>query len=378
MAKKGWSGMMQRRGMVAADNTGGTSDLAFRINNSSMGNITFSGRGHGRKTPHGRGPKTRGPRTMKRDMLYFVRDYVRELRANNPLLEENWVHQTGWVDGRDIANYMVNDVQYFDCSEIWEYVWSALPEMYPDFEVPPSPDAIMPAKAVGLYINKWGNQLDEPIDNQNMYLCIPTPDAEQSEEFQGRHYIVATLDHPYEEKPDGKAPYPTPMPIGEVSVVEGYEMFDIYNFPEWKENRGATEEWLDEAARVFSQHIRIVAALLATINQPRFVVQGKRDVSLVKRQSFKKAAGRFIPDSWNMITWNVDKPVKAKDHEENNGARLPLHFRRGHWRVGEKGWKNTRWSETRNRWEQYIHGYEAGHPAFGVKKSYHLPRKEEV
>jgi hypothetical protein len=108
------------------------------------------------------------------------------------------------------------------------------------------------------------------------------------------------------------------------------------------------------------------------------VVQGKRDVSLVKRQSFKKAAGRFIPDSWNMITWNVDKPVKAKDHEEGNGARLPLHFRRGHWRVGEKGWKNTRWSETRNRWEQYIHGYEAGHPAFGVKKSYHLPKKEPV
>ena len=97
MATKGWSGMMERRAMIARDETGGTSSLANRINHSSMGNITFSGRGHGRKTPHGRGPKRNGPRATKRDMLYFVRDYVRELRLNNPLLEENWQNAIGWV-----------------------------------------------------------------------------------------------------------------------------------------------------------------------------------------------------------------------------------------------------------------------------------------
>lgn len=378
--KKGYNGMMQRRTMVAADDTGGTSDLAYRINHGSMGNITFSGRGHGRKTPHGRGPKrgAAGPRSKKRDMLYFVRDYVRELRTNNPLLEENWQNAIGWVDGRDIANFLVNEVQYFDCSEIWEYVWLNLEEMYPTGEVPPSPDSVLPAKAVGLYLDYWGKYLDEPNENQNMYICIPTTEAEEHEEFRSRHFRVFCLDHPYEQLSHGKPPQPIPMPLGEISVVEGIELFDVYDVSQYKDNSKAPQDWIDAQLTNCASHLRIVAALLATINQPRFVVQGKRDISLVKRQSFKKAAGRFIPDSWNMVTWNVDKPVKAKDNEEGNGARLPLHFRRGHWRVGEKGWKNTRWSETRNRWEQYIHGYEAGHPAFGVKKSYHLPKKESV
>jgi hypothetical protein len=351
--------------------------LADRINASANGIVTMSGRGHGRTTPHGRGPKRDGPRTTKRDMLYFVRDYVRELRANNPLLEENWQNAIGWVDGRDIADFLVNEVQYFDCSEIWEYVWLNLEEMYPTGEdAPPSPDCILPAKAVGLYLDYWGKYLEKPNENQNMYLCIPTTEAEEHEEFRSRHFRVFSLDHPYEQPSHGKPPQQIPMPLGEISVVQGIELFDVYDISQYKGNSKAPQDWLDAQQANSAAHLRIVAALLQTINQPRFVVSGKRDVSLVKRQSFKKAAGRFIPDSWNMVTWNVDKPVKAKDHEEGNGARLPLHFRRGHWRVGEKGWKNTRWSETRNRWEQYIHGYEAGHPAFGVKKSYHLPRKE--
>ena len=122
--------------------------------------------------------------------------------------------------------------------------------------------------------------------------------------------------------------------------------------------------------------MRQVVSLLRLINTPRFVMAGKREVSGVKRQSFKKAAGKFVPDAWNMVSWNVDKPVKAKDYKEGTGNRLPLHYRRGHWRMAEEGWKNTRWSAERNRWEQYIHGYEAGNPAFGWKKNYHLPRKE--
>jgi hypothetical protein len=309
-------------------------------------------------------------------MLYFVRDYVRELRANNPRLEENWQNAIGWVDGRDIADFLVHEVQYFDCSEIWEYVWLNLEEMYPTGEVPPSPDSILPAKAVGLYLDYWGKYLDNPHPNQGMYICIPTTEAEEHEEFRSRHYRVFSLDHPYEQPSHGKGPSQIPMPLGEISVVEGIELFDVYDISTYKDNSKAPQDWIESQIENSASHLRIVAALLATINQPRFVVSGKRDVSLVKRQNFKKATGRFVPDSWNMVSWNVDKPVKAKDHEEGNGARLPLHFRRGHWRVGEKGWKNTRWSETRNRWEQYIHGYEAGHPAFGVKKSYHLPTKE--
>ena len=374
---KGFSKMMTQRASDANHSTGGGNKIASMINHSSMGNITFSGRGHGRKTPHGRGPKPRGTRAVKHDMLYFVRDYVRELRTNNPLLEENWQNAIGWSDGKDIANFLVNDVQYFDCSQIWEYVWLNLEEMYPTGEdVPPSPDCVLPAKAVGLYLDYWGKYLEKPNENQSMYLCIPTSDAEKHEEFRSRHFRVFSLDHPYEELSHGRPPQEIPMPLGEISVVEGVELFDVYDMAQYKENSKAPQDWIDAQQSNSAAHLRIVAAILQTINQPRFVIPSKRDVSMVKRQAFRKATGRFTPDSWNLVSWNVDKPVNAKPYEEGGGAKQALHFRRGHWRVGEKGWKNTRWSESRGRWEQYIHGYEAGHPAFGVKKSYHMPRKE--
>ena len=374
---KGFSKMMTQRASDANYSTGGGNKIASMINHSAMGNITFSGRGHGRKTPHGRGPKPRGTRAVKHDMLYFVRDYVRELRTNNPLLEENWQNAIGWADGKDIANFLVNDVQYFDCSEIWEYVWLNLEEMYPTGEeVPPSPDCVLPAKAVGLYLDHWGRYLEKPNENQTMYLCIPTSDAEKHEEFRSKHFRVFSLDHPYEELSHGKPPQQIPMPLGEISVVEGVELFDVYDISQYKENSKAPQDWIDAQQSNSAAHLRIVAAILQTINQPRFVIPSKRHVSMVKRQAFRKATGRFTPDSWNLVSWNVDKPVSAKPYEEGGGGKQALHFRRGHWRVGEEGWKNTRWSETRNRWEQYIHGYEAGHPAFGVKKSYHMPRKE--
>ena len=108
--------------------------------------------------------------------------------------------------------------------------------------------------------------------------------------------------------------------------------------------------------------------MLQTINQPRYVKRSQRDVSQIKRQRIKNALGRYIPDAWNMISWNVDEPVVSKTSEEGTGSRQGLHYRRGHWRKAESHWAGARWSETRLRWETYIHGYEAGHPKFGVLK----------
>ena len=73
---------------------------------------------------------------------------------------------------------------------------------------------------------------------------------------------------------------------------------------------------------------------------------------------------QMIPSGHAAVKWN------------NGGVKDDKSDPEKYWRKAEKDWERSRWSETRNRWEQYIHGYEAGHPAFGVKKSYHLPRKE--
>ena len=349
MAKKGWSGMMERRAMTARDETGGTSSLANRINHSSMGNITFSGRGHGRKTPHGRGPKRDGPRATKRDMLYFVRDLVRMLRTTEP----HWL--TTLSDTHDLADTLANGFQFFDCDEIYEYVWENLNNIYPDPQVPPSEDVILPAEMVGLYTSK----IQAAEAQQVLFLCAPMQKIDREDERFGKMFSVVVYADSHIDAMD-----PEPTPVGFVNALNGTFEEDF--------SYASTE---DQRISVYT-YLRTASAMLQTINTPRFVVAGKRDVSLMKRQSFKKATGRFTPDSWNMVSWNIEAPVKTKDYKEGTGGRQALHFRRGYWRKAEKDWERSRWSETRNRWEQYIHGYEAGHPAFGVKKSYHLPRKE--
>lgn len=337
--------------------------LAERISFSQMGNaVTHSGRGHGRKTRHGRGPR-RMARTQKRDMLYFVRDTVYKWRSVPVKLEETVFPLDGGGDLKTTAqwaNVLVNEMQFFDCSDIMEYVMDNVVEMYHDDDVPPHPDAILPAPAVGLYLPNWDLEGQDKADTELMFLCLPCLHAVEERDHYTCYVVIRSFNNG--EIMSG------PLPFGNIDVRNGN--FSVNHF---ERLNNITEDEIASA-----QHgLRVACGLLQTINQPRFVVQGKRDVSAMKRASFKKAAGKFTPDSWNLISWNVDKPVKAKHHEEGTGGRQALHFRRGHWRKAEKDWERSRWSEDRNRWEQYIHGYEAGHPAFGVKKSYHLPRKGE-
>ena len=123
-----------------------------------------------------------------------------------------------------------------------------------------------------------------------------------------------------------------------------------------------------------SRSLRIVAAFLQTINNPRFVRRGKKTFSQMKKQSFKKVLRDFIAEQWNMVAWNVDKAVDAKNYEEGNGGR-PFTFRRGFFRRGESHWQNVQMID--GVWRQWIEGYEAGHPAFGVRKAttYHVLRE---
>ena len=325
------------------------SSVADRINASVNGIVTMSGRGHGRKTPHGRGPKRNAPRATKRDMLYFVRDLVRMLRTTEP----HWV--TDLANTHDVADTLANGFQFFDCDEIYEYVWENLSNIYPDPQVPPSEDVILPSEMVGLYTSKI--QAEEA--QQVLFLCAPMQKLDRDDERFGKMFSVVVYADSHIDAMD-----PEPTPVGLVDAVNGTFKEDF--------SHAFTE---DQQITVYT-YLRTACAMLQTINTPRFVLAGKRDVSLMKRQSFKKATGRFTPDSWNMVTWNIEAPIKSKDYKEGTGGRQALHFRRGYWRKSEKDWERSRWSEQRNRWEQYIHGYEAGHPAFGVKKSYHLPRKE--
>lgn len=334
--------------------------LAERLNQLSMGTgPQMSGRGHGRKTAHGRQPKLVSRRRKHQDMLYLVRDIVREMRMYPPQKPE-WVGVKG-RDTHQLANQLVNDVQYFDCTSIEQYIYSNVENAYPDKNVPPHPDVILPAETVGLYFKDQGMALEGgPIDAETLYICEPLwRDDGEWPEYEGRYFHVSSLT--FEDEVRYK-------PLGNIVNCNDDCVFEL--------NSWHVEKAPATTIDIVHLELRCVAMALQTINQPRFVVPSKRDVSMVKRQAFRKATGRFTPDSWNLVSWNVDKPVKAKPYEEGGGGKQALHFRRGHWRKGKEEWAQSRWSEQRNRWEIYIHGYEAGHPAFGVKKSYHMPRKD--
>jgi len=326
-----------------------TATLADRINQTSMGTgPKMSGRGHGRKTPHGRVPSRSIQRSQKKDMLYFVRDIVRGFREYPPHKQEGAAHTT-----YEMADHLVNNVQYFDCTMIEEYVNTNFREAYLDSDVPPHPDVMLPADHVGLYFNA---QNGHELVQECLFIC--QKDWNQ-DDHRGRIFKVSMI-------AINGARIIT-RPLGQIINLDEGSHFYLH--------ASASEESPEGQQSMYTA-LNYAAFALQTINQPRFVTPSKRDVSMVKRQAFRKATGRFTPDSWNLVSWNVDKPVKAKPYEEGGGGKQALHFRRGHWRKAKEGWERARWSETRNRWEIYVHGYEAGHPAFGVKKSYHMPRKE--
>ena len=325
--------------------------LSF-MDRTKRGFMTHGGRGHGRQTPHGRGKRAANQPT-RREMLYFVRDIVRNLReAPDRQIPQNTVKATT----HDFANTLARDVQFFDCSDLTEYIESNWHEMYPDRNVPPSPKVILPAPAVGLYVNNLPDidpYTEEPDGTfgEVMFVCTPRANSGSTTNFS-IVIISRNLDH---STTDASLSI-----LGTIDSEKG--VFGIS--PKIKNSE-------DFSSRN-SRSLRIVAAFLQTINNPRFVRRGKKTFSQTKKHSLKKVLRDFIAEQWNMVSWNVDKAVDAKNYEEGNGGRQGLHFRRGFFRRGESHWQNVQMID--GVWRQWIEGYEAGHPAFGVKKSYHLPR----
>ena len=307
----------------------------------------------------------------KREMLYLVRELVQTFRQSPMRLGESFALDGGGdlTSTKDWANLLVNDVQYFDCDEIHGYVDANLKQMYPSEDVPPHPDAVLPAENVGLYVSKYKSFADvQGGEDEVLFICIPTLAGLKERDSYSVYSCMKT--HTEDGTPTQFSQ--GPFPWGNIRL-SGPNL----GFENNEQTQHRWERLKPEDQKTMGAQLRMVAALLQTINQPRFVVKSPREVSLFKRQSFKKSTGRFTPDSWNLVSWNVDKPTKTKSYKEGSGGRQALHFRRGHWRQADKEWERSRWSGTRTRWEQYIHGYEAGHPAFGVKKSYHLPRKDK-
>ena len=120
-----------------------------------------------------------------------------------------------------------------------------------------------------------------------------------------------------------------------------------------------------------------VSLLFSLINQPRFVVRDAAG-SRQSRKHMQRKHG-ISTGAWHKIEWNLGEPVKAKRDSDKGGWRMPLHYTRGHWRKAQEHWDDVVIRKD-NQPYKWIDGFWSGHPAYGVKKSYHAPKlgKKEV
>lgn len=132
-----------------------------------------------------------------------------------------------------------------------------------------------------------------------------------------------------------------------------------------------------EILAVMRFEVLVVSYILALINQPRFVVQSPSVSRQVKR---RMAIGQqAVADAWHRISWRIGADVKAKVSRDPEIAKMPLHFRRGHHRAStpdnEKSYFLDGLSAGKKGpgWYIWIDEQWVGHPAFGIKKSYHAP-----
>lgn len=297
-------------------------------------------------------------KNTKRDMLYFVRDMVQRYRLFKAIDMDK--HNDFAANTHQFANMMARDIQYFNVEMLDEYLVNNVEEMYPMNNVlPPNEKVRLPAPMVGLY-SPFAPYVDEKdgSDSKPEVLIICTPDIEGDERTRFKvHILHRDLNFPLDIFYD----------TTKVQIPKYAGVIDSKN-----------KEWLlpydQETKQGITSYnlLRITAAYLQTINKPRLVKTGKAAYSQMKKMNAKKSLKTFIADSWNKVSWNVDEPVEAKSYEEGRGGRQALHYRRGFYRRALPHWEGAEIID--GLWRIYIEGYEAGHPAFGVKKSYHLPR----
>ena len=117
--------------------------------------------------------------------------------------------------------------------------------------------------------------------------------------------------------------------------------------------------------------ILLSAFVCDIINQPRFVIRSP--AATRQQRKFMMRARKISTDAWHKIEWNIAEPVYAPNEPKDVGWNMPLHYKRGHWRKAEAHWDDVVIRKDGKPYK-WIEGYWAGHPAYGIKKSYHAPK----
>ena len=114
-----------------------------------------------------------------------------------------------------------------------------------------------------------------------------------------------------------------------------------------------------------------IAHCFMIINQPRFVIQSP--AATRQQRKYMMKARKIPTGAWKKIEWNIAEPVYAHNESKQGGWNMPLHYKRGHWRKAEAHWDDVVIRKDGKPYK-WIEGYWAGHPAYGVQRSYHAPK----
>lgn len=120
------------------------------------------------------------------------------------------------------------------------------------------------------------------------------------------------------------------------------------------------------------------AYIVALLNEPRVVLKSAAGNRQQRRQVHRGFG--IAVDAWSRVSWDISKPTVAKVTRDPSFHKVPMHWRRGHFRRAEPHFKGAMQrpdairEEDRCLWWQWIEGQWVGHPAFGVKKSVHAPK----
>ena len=288
-------------------------------------------------------------------MMEFVNGLVENYKDSPPIpigSSKKW-------SVSQLPDFITNSI-FIDCTAITDLARETAFEEYADRNTPPNSDVILPAPHVGLFVDisniEANTELPDPksTNKKSLLLCVP-----MNEDLPDENFVILNC---YLKEDI------LPRAIGGVKT----EVMGGIKVKSFVLDKVTQEESSDYQISVDSSWVRIVAQLLHLVNKPRFVI--KKPFGTRQQRRGLNRGGGFAVDAWHKITWNVDKPVSAKDAYDASYHKLPLHFRRGHWRSSEEDQPKSIQREN-GGWYTWIEGYWAGHPAFGFKKSYYSPKK---
>lgn len=163
---------------------------------------------------------------------------------------------------------------------------------------------------------------------------------------------------------------------------QNVEMYPIGTFrPGSAEYFAYHDDVLRPTGYSIEEKIKLVwfcAGLMALISEPAIC----KRVPALSRQQRRQAERTDVPAyaAATRVVWTVLSEYEKHAPKGHSGLKMPLHYRRGHYRKAEAHFNgavqlpNAIREEHREGWWQWIEGMWCGHPAYGIRRHDYTPR----